>query len=397
MKELTILGGKPVRNSKIYYGRQNIDEDDIQAVRAVLQSDWLTQGPQAELLEKKLSAYTGSKSAVLSSSGTSALHLACIAANISSGDEVITTPLTFAATANCILYCGGTVKFADVNPETYNIELDKVRKLITSNTKAVIAVDYAGLPVELNELKQLCSQYNLILIEDAAHSIGSRYYDNMIGSIADMTTFSFHPVKSITGGEGGAVLTNQKKFEKILRLAASHGITKNINDFTSMSEGSWYYEEQMLGYNFRLSEIQAALIKSQLDKLESFKKRRQEITGTYHAAFSGLSGIKLQKEPPYADICRHLYTIQIVPESIRCSRKEFFEALEAENIQPQVHYIPVYWHPYYQSLGFKKGLCPNAEKIYETILSLPIYPAMTKQDICDVIDAVTKVHNYFIR
>lgn len=397
MTQLARFGGKPVRASKIYYGKQSIDEEDIREVCNVLRSEWLTQGPQTELLEKELASFTGANSAIVSSSGTSALHLACMAAEISDGDEVITTPLTFAATANCVRYCGGTVVFADVDPATLTIDPVEVEKLISPKTKAVIAVDYAGQPAKLNELKKICSDNHLILIEDAAHSIGSKYHNKMIGSIADMTTFSFHPVKTITGGEGGAVTTNHPEYEKKLRLAVSHGITKKADDFMSENDGPWYHEQQILGYNFRITEIQAALIRSQLDKIGKFKIRRQDITSTYNSAFARMDGIKFQADVTDTDICRHLYTIQIKPEIMKCSRKEFFEALEAENVQPQVHYIPVYWHPYYQRLGYEKGLCPNAETIYGNILSLPLYPAMTERDIYDVIAAVTKIHDYYIR
>ena len=391
-----IKGGTPVRDTKIFYGHQCIDEDDVKAVSEVLVSDYLTCGPKVSELEEKLAKYCGSKYAVSVSNGTAALHCACIAAGLKSGDEVITTPLTFAASANCVLYVGATPVFADVNPETYNIDPESIRAHITDKTKAVIAVDFTGQCVENEKIRAICDEYNLIFIEDAAHAIGSAYNNKKVGSLADMTCFSFHPVKTITSGEGGAITCNDEALYKKLVLAHTHGIT---HDETLMEEapheGPWYYEQVSLGYNYRLTDIQAALLLSQLNKLESFKKRRQEIVRKYNEAFSEIPEIIVQKEIPESDTCRHLYIIRLDLSKLNCTRREFFDAMGAENIQCQVHNVPTYFFPYYQHLGYKKGLCPNAEEIYKGILSIPLYPTLSDKDTDDVIAAVKKIVEYY--
>lgn len=391
MEKLAIDGGTPVRKNRIGYGRQWIEEDDIKAVVDTLQSDFLTCGPKIRQLEEKLCEYTGAKYAIAVSNGTAALHCACMAAGIGAGDEVITTPITFAASANCALYCGATPVFADINPETYNIDPKSIREKITERTKAVIAVDFTGQVVEAEEIRAICDEYGLIFIEDAAHSIGSSYNGTMVGSIADLTTFSFHPVKTVTAGEGGAVLTNREDLYEKLCLTHVHGITHDDEKMEEHHDEPWYYEQIALGYNYRMTDFQAALLMSQLDKIERFKKRRREIVMQYEEAFRDIPQIILQKEIGASDTCRHLFILQLNPEKIRCTRLEFFRALAAENIQPQVHYVPVYWFPYYQNMGYKKGLCPKAEALYEQILSIPLFPAMTEQDVQDVITAVKKV------
>ena len=394
-EKLAITGGEPVRGNKIFYGRQNIEEDDINAVVDVLKSDYLTCGPKIDELEQALCDYTKARYAVAVSNGTAALHCACIAAGIGEGDEVITTPITFAASANCILYCGGTPVFADINPETYNIDPESIRACITQKTKAVIAVDFTGQVVEMEKIRKICDEYHLILIEDAAHSIGSSYNGQMVGSMADITTFSFHPVKTITGGEGGAVLTNRKDLYDKIYLAHVHGITHDVAQMKEPHPEKWYYEQCMLGYNYRMTDFQAALVLSQLKKIDRFKARRREIVEKYNKAFSEIPQVTLQKEIPQSDTCRHLYILRLNTEQLNCSRLEFFQALSAENVQPQVHYIPVYWFPHYEKLGYRKGICPIAEKLYEEIMSIPLYPAMTDQDVEDVIHAVKKVVEYY--
>ena len=392
MEQLAINGGTPVRNNKIYYGRQWIDEEDIKAVADVLRSDYVTCGPTVAALERKLTEYTGAKYAVAVSNGTAALHCACIAAGLGEGDEVITTPLTFAASANCALYVGATPVFADINPKTYNIDPESIRAHITDKTRAVVAVDFTGQAVEAKEIRKICDEYNLIFIEDAAHSIGTSYDGQMVGSIADMTTFSFHPVKTVTSGEGGAILTNNEEFYKKLVLAHSHGITKDEEMMEETPhEGPWYYEMVSLGYNYRLTDFQSALLISQLNKIEAFKARRQEIVKKYNDAFKNTDGIIVQEEIPESDTCRHLYIIRLDLDKLTCTRREFFDAMSAENVQCQIHYVPVYWFPYYEKLGYKKGLCPNAEEIYKGILSIPLYPELTDNDVEDVINAVKKV------
>lgn len=396
MEQLAVNGGVPVRNNKIYYGRQWVDEDDIQSVANVLRSDFITCGPKVGELERRLCEFTGANYAVAVNSGTSALHCACIAAGISSGDEVITTPITFAASANCAIYCGAKPVFADINSETYNIDPESIRSYITERTKAVIAVDFTGQAVQIDEIRAICEEYNLIFIEDAAHSIATKYKGKQVGGLADMTCFSFHPVKTVTGGEGGAILTNDEELYKRLILAHTHGITHDEELMEDVPyEGPWYYEQISLGYNYRLTDFQAAMIMSQLDKIEKFAKRRKEIVKRYDEAFSSVSELVVQKEIRESDTCRHLYIIQLKLDKLACTRREFFDAMSAENVQCQVHYVPVYWFPYYRHLGYRKGLCPKAEEIYKSVMSIPLYPKMSDQDVEDVIHAVNKILNYY--
>lgn len=396
MEKLAINGGNPVRSEKIYYGRQWVDENDIKAVEHVLRGDFLTCGPKVNELERKIESLVGVKHAVAVSNGTAALHCACMAAGIGQGDEVITTPLTFAASANCALYCGARPVFADVDSETYNIDPASIETHITAKTKAVVAVDFTGQAVKIREIKAICDRHNLVLIEDAAHAIGTKYKGRPVGSLADLTCFSFHPVKTVTAGEGGAITTNDDGLYRKLVLAHSHGIEHEqafMED--APHEGVWCYEQQSLGYNYRITDFQAALLMSQLDKLEFFKARRREIAARYDDAFERIPEIIIQKEIPESDTCRHLYIIRLDLNRLTCTRRQFFDAMGGENVQCQVHYIPVYWFPYYRHLGYEKGLCPNAEDIYKGIMSIPLYPAMTDRDVEDVIHAVTKiVENY---
>lgn len=395
MEKPAICGGEPVRSTKIFYGHQFIDEDDIQAVVDVLKSDYLTCGPKIGELEEKLCEVTGAKYAVVCSNGTAALHIACLAAGVMPGDEVITTPITFAASANCALYCGAKPVFADINENTYNIDPAHVEKLTTERTKAVVAVDFTGQSVELDRLLAHCREHNLVLIEDGAHVIGTSYKGRMNGSIADMTTMSFHPVKTVTGGEGGAVLTNSKEYYEKLLLYRAHGITRDPKLMEHEPDGPWYYEQIALGMNYRMTDMQAALIISQLNKLPRFMERRKAIVKAYNEAFSRLPQLFVQHEIPESDTTRHLYILRIRPEKLTIDRKQFFEALAAENICCNVHYIPTYYFPYYERLGYKRGLCPKAEKLYAEEISLPLYYAMTDQDVEDVIRAVTRIAEYF--
>lgn len=395
MEKPAICGGDPVRSTKIFYGHQFIDEDDIQAVVNVLKSDYLTCGPKIGELEEKLCEVTGAKYAVVCSNGTAALHIACLAAGVMTGDEVITTPITFAASANCALYCGAKPVFSDINENTYNIDPADVEKLTTDRTRAVVAVDFTGQSVELDRLLAHCREHKLVLIEDGAHVIGTSYKGRMNGSIADMTTMSFHPVKTVTGGEGGAVLTNSKEYYEKLLLYRAHGITRDPKLMEHEPDGSWYYEQIALGMNYRMTDMQAALIISQLNKLPRFMERRKAIVKAYNEAFSRLPQLFVQQEIPESDTTRHLYILRIRPEKLTIDRKQFFEALAAENICCNVHYIPTYYFPYYEKLGYKRGLCPKAEKLYAEEISLPLYYAMTDQDVEDVIRAVTRIAEYF--
>ena len=398
MEKLAINGGIPVRETKIYYGKQWIDENDIYAVDEVLRSDYVTCGPKTQELERSLEQYTGARHAVAVSNGTAALHCACMAAGIGAGDEVITTPLTFAASANCALYCGAKPVFADVEEDTYNIDPKSIEDKITDKTKAVVAVDFTGQAVKHREIREICDRHHLIFIEDAAHAIATTYNGVQVGNLADITTFSFHPVKTITGGEGGAVMTNSDELYQKIQLVHTHGITHDpVLMEEPVHEGPWYYEQIMLGYNYRITDIQAALIVSQMKKLDQFKARRKKIVKMYDEAFAQIPEIIVQKEIAESDTCRHLYIIRLDTEKLSCTRREFFDAMSAENVQCQIHYVPVYWFPYYQKLGYKKGLCPVAEEVYKGIMSIPLYPRMTDQDVSDVIHAVRKVvENYKI-
>ena len=392
-----IAGGKPVRDTKIFYGHQYLDEADYKAVLDVLKSDYLTCGPKIGELEEKLQRLTGAKHAVSVSNGTAALHIACLAAGVGPGDEVITTPITFAASANCALYCGARPVFADIDEDTYNIDPEQVRAHVTERTKAVVAVDFTGQSTNLKELRKICDEYGLVLITDGAHSIGTSYDGRPTGSIADMTTFSFHPVQTVTSGEGGAVMTDSDEYYQRLELFGRHGITRDPSLMSREPDGPWYYEQIELGYNYRMTDMQAALLISQLDKLDRFRARRKEMVRRYDEAFSQLAQLRVQKELPESDTTRHLYILRLRPEKLSIDRKRFFEALAAENICCNVHYIPTYYFPYYQKLGYRKGLCPKAERLYEEIISLPLYYAMSDQDVEDVIEAVRRICAWYAK
>ena len=384
-----------MRDTPIHYGKQYIDLADVEAVTETLISPALTGGPKIAELESKLCEITKAKYAVAVSNGTAALHLAAMAAGFSEGDEVIVSSITFAASSNCVLYVGATPVFADIRPDTYNIDSDSVRKLITPRTKGIVAVDFTGQAVELNEIRQICKEHNLILIEDAAHAIGTKYQGQPIGSIADMTCFSFHPVKTVTSGEGGAITTNDEKlYRKLLRLR-SHGITRNRDEMVHPTDAAWYNEQVELGYNYRMTDIQAALLVSQLDKLSAFSKRRREIVEKYNKAFEDMPEIQVQREISESETTRHLYILRLNLERLSCDRRQFFDAMNAENICCQVHYLPVYWHSWYEKLGYQKGICPNAESYYESVMSIPLYYSMSNEDVEDVIAAVRKLVDYY--
>lgn len=370
----------------IPYGRQTIEEDDIQAVVEALKADLITTGPRTEEFEKVVAEYVGAKYAVAVANGTAALHLACLAAGLKEGDEVITTPLTFVASANCILYCGATPVFADVDPETYNIDPNDVRRKITDKTKAIIPVHYTGQPCEMDDLLQIAKEYNLIIIEDAAHALGANYKGRKIGSISDMTTFSLHPVKHITTGEGGIVTTNNKEYYDKIMLYRTHGITKDPSLMTK-NEGAWYYQQIDLGFNYRITDIQCALGISQIKKLDKFIRRRLEIVERYNQAFSNSSGIVIPKQLEGCNSSWHLYVIQVTEKD----RKHVFDELRACGLGVMVHYIPVYTQPYYQEHGYQDVCCQNAEAVYRNIISLPIYPLLTEEEQDYVIEQLNKI------
>jgi|LSQX01.3.fsa_nt_gb UDP-4-amino-4,6-dideoxy-N-acetyl-beta-L-altrosamine transaminase len=394
MNRLAILGGKPVRNTFLAYGRQWIDDHDVESVVEVLKGDYLTTGPCVEEFERRVAAYVGADYAVAVANGTAALHMACYAAGIQKGDEVIVSSMTFAASANCVLYEGATPVFADIDPRTYNIDIEDVEKKVNERTKAIIPVDFTGQSVDMDRIMEVADRHGLIVIEDAAHALGSEYKGRKIGNKAHMTMFSFHPVKPITTGEGGIITTNSEELYQRMLLFRSHGITRDESILTK-NEGPWYYEQHCLGYNYRLTDLQCALGLSQLRRLDEFIERRRSIARRYTEALSDEPGVITPYEPDYSNSGWHLYIIRLRPEHLRVGRKEVFEALRAENIGVNVHYIPVYLHPYYQKLGYKKGACPNAERLYDESITLPLFPKMSDQDVEDVINAVRKVLHYY--
>lgn len=367
----------------IPYGKQTIEQDDIQAVVDVLKSDFLTTGPQIAEFEQTVADYVGAKYAVAISNGTSALHAACFAAGIGPGDEVITTPLTFAASANCVLYCGGTPVFADVDPKTYNIDPEDIRRKITDRTKAIIAVHLAGQPCDMDAIHSIAREYGLIVIEDGAHALGSVYKGKKVGSMSDMTTFSFHPVKPITTGEGGMIVTDNEDFYKKMVLFRSHGITRDDSMMTR-NDGPWFYQQFDLGYNYRITDIQCALGCSQMKKLDRFLARRKEIVARYNEAFADCDNIITPYQLSDTESGWHLYIVQVK----NCDRRQVFENMREKGIGVNVHYIPVYMHPYYQEHGYENVHCANAEEIYSHIISLPLYPGLTSEQQDYVIDTL---------
>jgi UDP-4-amino-4,6-dideoxy-N-acetyl-beta-L-altrosamine transaminase len=393
---LAIDGGTPVRKNLLPYGRQSIEEDDIQAVVEVLRSDWLTTGPKVAELEEAFADWVGAKYAVSFSSGTAALHGAAFAAGLKPGDEAITTPLTFAATANCILYQGSTPVFADVSPDTLNLDPAEAEAKITSRTRAVLPVDYAGHPADLAEIQHLADRHGLVVIEDAAHALGAEYRGLRAGGIAAMTVFSFHPVKHLATGEGGMVTTNRADLAETLRQFRNHGISSDARQ--RQAQGQWHYEMVLLGFNYRLTDIACSLGLSQLKKLEGNLFRRRQIAALYAQAFRELEAIELPAVRADVNPAWHLYAIRLKLERLSADRSQVFRALRAENIGVNVHYIPVHLHPYYQKrFGVCAGEFPVAESAYARLISLPMFHGMADEDVEDVIRAVFKVvSNYAV-
>lgn len=392
--ELAINGGKPVRDTYLAYGRQYIDEKDIGKVVEVLKGDYLTTGPNVSEFEKKVADYVGAKYAVAVSNGTAALHTACYAAGIKEEDEVLIPAITFAASSNCVLYCGGKPVFVDLDPKTYNIDINKIEEKITPKTKAIIPVDLTGQSVDIDKIMEIAKKYNLIVIEDAAHALGSEYKDKKVGTIADMTEFSFHPVKPVTTGEGGVIVTNSKEYYDKMTLFRSHGITRN-SELMIENHGPWYYEQIDLGYNYRITDLQCALGISQIDKLDSFVNRRREIVNIYNDAFKDFDEFEIPFEEKFSKSGWHIYIITLNLSKLSVGRKEIFEALQKENIGVNVHYLPVYMHPYYQKLGYKKGECQVAENLYNRMITIPLFPYMSDYDVESVINGVKKVIDYY--
>lgn len=393
---LALYGGKPVRASYLPYGHHYIEEDDIKAVVEVLRSDWITTGPKVTDFEEAIAAYVGTRYAIAFSSGTAALHAAAFAANLVPGDEAITTPMTFCATANCVLYQGATPVFADICPDTLNIDPDEVAHRISQRTKAILPVDYAGHPADPSAILALAERHGLVVIEDACHALGAEDKGRRLGSISHMTVFSFHPVKHITTGEGGMITTEDAEFAHRLRMFRNHGIDSDAR--LREVEGQWYYEMVALGYNYRLTDIGCALGLSQLRRLDANLARRREIAARYTAAFQGMPGVIPPAVRPDVNPAWHLYPIRLDLARLRVGRAEIFRALRAEGLGVNVHYIPVHMHPYYREhLGYQGGKYPVAEDAYERLISLPIFHAMSDQDIEDVIGAVDKVLRHYAR
>ncbi len=374
----------------IPYGKQKIDEEDIQAVDEVLKSDFLTTGPAVDEFESNVAKTVKAKYAVAVSNGTAALHIAAMAAGLKQGDELITSPMTFAASANCGLFCGATPVFVDVDDQGL-IDAEKIEANITKDTKVIIPVDYTGLSCNMKQIGDIAKKHKLIVIEDSCHAIGGKYDGTPIGNCkyADMSIFSFHPVKHITTGEGGMITTNSQELYEKLKMLRNHGMTKDPKVLINNKEGGWFYEIHDISYNYRITDFQCALGLSQLKKLESFVKRRRQIAIRYDNAFVNDPNIKPLLEKTDQHNPYHLYVIRVKDGK---TRKRLYDYLKTEGIYCQVHYIPVYWHPAYQKLGYKKGLCPNAEKFYQRILSIPMYPGLTDQEQQKVI---SEIKNFF--
>ena len=374
----------------IPYGRQWIDDSDIKEVTKVLKSDWLTQGPNVKKFEIYLANYCGCKYAVVFNSGTSALHGAYLVLGLKKGDEFITSPNTFVATSNAGLYLGAQPIFVDIEKDTGNIDISKIKEKITDKTKLLIPIHYSGHPADLAGIYDLAKRYKLQIIEDATHALGAKYKGEKIGSCkySNMTVFSFHPVKSITTGEGGAVLTNNEKFYEKLLMFRNHGITRK--NLINKSEGGWYYEMHFLGYNFRMTDIHSALGISQLKKLDWLVEKRRKIAKNYQITFENLSFFDIPTEKEYAYSSYHLYPIRIKDE-YKDKKGDIFSKLREKGLGVQVHYIPVYLQPYYQKLGFKKGICPIAEDFYQREISIPLYPSMKDEDINYVVEKIFEV------
>lgn len=393
-QELAVNGGSPVRETLLPYGRQSIDEADIKAVVEVLRSDWLTTGPKVAEFEESFAAEVGAAHAVSFSSGTAALHGAAFAAGLREGDEVITTPMTFAATANCVLYQCATPVFADVCPDALHLDPEQVQRRISSKTRAILPVDYAGHPADLDPIREIAEKRGLVVIEDACHALGAKYGGRSVGSLADMTVFSFHPVKHVTTGEGGMVATDDARFAETLRRFRNHGISSDARQRQAL--GQWHYEMVLLGFNYRLSDIACALGIEQLKRIHANLARRRVIAERYTVSFRNTPGIVLPLVQPGVEPAWHLYPIRLDLEKLTTDRAQVFRALRAENIGVNVHYVPVHLHPYYRDrFGYTEGDFPVAEEAYTRLLSLPMFHGMSDQDADDVIRATKKVVRHY--
>jgi perosamine synthetase len=396
LDELALHGGAPVRQKLLPYGQQWITEDDLSSVVEVLRSAWLTTGPKVEEFERAFAEVAGSRAAVAVNSGTAALHAAIYALGLGSGDEAIVPAMTFAASANAVVYQGGTPIFVDVDPETLLIDPALIESKITTRTKAIISVDYAGQPCDYDALRATAEQHGLAVIDDACHAVGGSYKGRPVGSLADLNTFSFHPVKHFTTGEGGMITTDDPELAGRMRVFRNHGITTDHRQ--RAEQGGFFYEQIDLGYNYRLTDFQCALGLNQLSRLRDFVRRRQAIAAHYDAAFAEMAAVQPLSVREEVSHAYHLYMVQFEIKQLRADRATIFAALRAEGIGVNVHYIPVHFHPFYrQRFGTGPGLCPVAEAAYERLITLPVFPQMTDADTEDVIAAVGKVVRHYRR
>lgn len=383
---------------KIPYARQWINRADISAVVDSLRSDYLTQGPRVAKFEEAVAYHCGARYAVVVNSGTSALHLACVAAGLKGGDELVTSAITFAASANCALYCGARPVFADVLDDTICIDPEDVALKITRRTKVIIPVHFGGHPCDIDRIRDIADGRKITVIEDACHALGALFRGSKIGSCrySAMTVMSFHAVKHIATGEGGVVLTNDKRLYRMLAMLRTHGMTRDP-ELMAEDPGAWHYEMQMLGYNYRLTDIQSALGSSQMKRLAEFIERRRYIAKRYDEAFSGVAGLRLPEERPYARSSYHLYVLRFSKGRFSVSRGGIFETYRKRGIWVNVHYMPVYRHPYYKKLGYRSGICPAAEKYYEEAITLPLYPKMSDAEVARVIRVTIDIASEFKR
>jgi len=394
-KRLASKGGKPVRKTFLPFSLPLLGEEERNELQKTLDSGWITTGPKTRQFEMDFKKYIGSKYAIAVSSCTAALHLSLAAIGVDDGDEVVTTPFTFAATGNVVVHQKAKPVFVDISKQTLNVDPEKIEKKITAKTKAIIPVHFAGQPCDMDEILKIARRRGILVIEDAAHAVGAEYKGEKIGTIGDITTFSFYPIKNITTGEGGMVTTNNKKWADKIRVLSLHGITSNAWKRYS-SKGSWYYEIMFPGYKYNMTDMQASLGIHQLKKLPKFLESRTKFTKIYDKAFNSIPQIILPRVDKKVKHARHLYTVLLNLKSLRINRDDFIKELYAENIGASVHFIPLHLHPYYKkSFGYKKGDFPNAEYIYERIISLPLYPKMCEEDVHNVIEAVEKIIKYY--